>query len=154
MKGRKKGPTVNLCKSLILLARPRGIEPLTKNLEGSCSIQLSYGRIGHGAEPSRVAHNIEIAPHAVKHQRQPASPQNTSASLPSAAELSPSSHLPAAAPANLLSAAAPANLLPAAAPGYSSFCRSRHPRANPPRAARQAAVLPLTYRPLCAKLFA
>ena len=133
------------CKSLILLARPAGIEPTTKNLEGSCSIQLSYGRIWHGAEPSRVAHNIEIAPHAVKHQRQPASPQNTSASLPSAAELSPSSHLPAAAPANLL---------PAAAHGYSSFCRSRHPRANPPRAARQAAVLPLTYRTLCAKLFA
>ena len=85
------------CKSLILLARPAGIEPTTKNLEGSCSIQLSYGRIWHGAEPSRVAHNIEIAPHAVKHQRQPASPQNTSASLPSAAEPSPSSHLPAAA---------------------------------------------------------
>ena len=48
------------------MARPRGIEPLTKNLEGSCSIQLSYGRTGTGAEPSRVAHNIEIAPHAVK----------------------------------------------------------------------------------------
>lgn len=33
------------CNILIyLLARPRGIEPLTKNLEGSCSIQLSYGR--------------------------------------------------------------------------------------------------------------
>ena len=53
-------------KDLILLARPRGIEPLTKNLEGSCSIQLSYGRTGTGAEPCRVAHNIEIAPHAVK----------------------------------------------------------------------------------------
>ena len=53
-------------KPLILLARPRGIEPLTKNLEGSCSIQLSYGRTGTGAKPSRVAHNIVIAPHAVK----------------------------------------------------------------------------------------
>ncbi len=53
-------------KPLILLARPAGIEPTTKNLEGSCSIQLSYGRTGTGAEPSRVAHNIEIAPHAVK----------------------------------------------------------------------------------------
>ena len=60
-------PHENTCSILIfLLARPRGIEPLTKNLEGSCSIQLSYGRIWHGAEPSRVAHNIEIAPHAVK----------------------------------------------------------------------------------------
>ena len=66
MRGRKKGLTANHCKSLILLARPRGIEPLTKNLEGSCSIQLSYGRTGTGAEPCRVAHNIEIAPHAVK----------------------------------------------------------------------------------------
>ena len=48
------------------MARPAGIEPTTKNLEGSCSIQLSYGRTRQGAEPSRVAHNIEIAPHAVK----------------------------------------------------------------------------------------
>ncbi len=37
-------------KSLILLARPAGIEPTTKNLEGSCSIQLSYGRTGAGAK--------------------------------------------------------------------------------------------------------
>ena len=38
---------------MILLARPRGIEPLTKNLEGSCSIQLSYGRTwqGRSAQP-------------------------------------------------------------------------------------------------------
>lgn len=37
------------CNILIyLLARPRGIEPLTKNLEGSCSIQLSYGRTWQG----------------------------------------------------------------------------------------------------------
>ena len=28
-----------------LLVRPRGIEPLARSLEGSCSIQLSYGRI-------------------------------------------------------------------------------------------------------------
>ena len=42
------------CNILIyLLARPRGIEPLTKNLEGSCSIQLSYGRTwqGRSAQP-------------------------------------------------------------------------------------------------------
>ena len=42
------------CNILIyLLARPRGIEPLTKNLEGSCSIQLSYGRTwqGRNAQP-------------------------------------------------------------------------------------------------------
>lgn len=66
-KKQKRMPHENTCSILIfLLARPRGIEPLTKNLEGSCSIQLSYGRTGTGAEPCRVAHNIEIAPHAVK----------------------------------------------------------------------------------------
>ena len=58
------------CNILIyLLARPRGIEPLTKNLEGSCSIQLSYGRTCQGAEPCRVAANIVIAPHCVKRSR-------------------------------------------------------------------------------------
>lgn len=30
------------------MARPRGVEPLTYCLEGSCSIQLSYGRAGAG----------------------------------------------------------------------------------------------------------
>ena len=43
----KKAPT-NYRKGLILLARPAGIEPTTKNLEGSCSIQLSYGRTRQG----------------------------------------------------------------------------------------------------------
>ena len=28
------------------LARPVGFEPTTSSLEGSCSIQLSYGRVG------------------------------------------------------------------------------------------------------------
>jgi hypothetical protein len=28
------------------LARPAGLEPATPSLEGSCSIQLSYGRVG------------------------------------------------------------------------------------------------------------
>ena len=27
------------------MARPKGVEPLTKSLEGSCSILLSYGRV-------------------------------------------------------------------------------------------------------------
>ena len=73
-------PHENTCSILIfLLARPRGIEPLTKNLEGSCSIQLSYGRPWQGAEPSRVAHNIVIAPHAVKLCGAWASPQQNMA---------------------------------------------------------------------------
>jgi hypothetical protein len=28
-----------------LMARPAGIEPATRSLEGCCSIQLSYGRV-------------------------------------------------------------------------------------------------------------
>ncbi|SCM74159.1 hypothetical protein KL86DES1_21768 [uncultured Desulfovibrio sp.] len=44
-RGQKKGLQLYYCKPLILLARPRGIEPLTKSLEGSCSVQLSYGRV-------------------------------------------------------------------------------------------------------------
>ena len=32
-------------KCLKKLARPEGIEPSTKSLEGSCSIRLSYGRV-------------------------------------------------------------------------------------------------------------
>lgn len=35
----------NYCKGLNLLARPEGIEPPTKSLEGSHSIRLSYGRL-------------------------------------------------------------------------------------------------------------
>ena len=31
------------------MARQKGLEPLTYCLEGSCSIQLSYWRIYHGA---------------------------------------------------------------------------------------------------------
>ena len=30
---------------ILILARPRGFEPLTHSLEGCCSIQLSYGRL-------------------------------------------------------------------------------------------------------------
>src|SRR5690606_38605438 len=30
----------------LILARPAGLEPATPSLEGSCSIQLSYGRVG------------------------------------------------------------------------------------------------------------
>lgn len=33
-----------LLQGLKYLARPEGIEPSTKSLEGSCSIRLSYGR--------------------------------------------------------------------------------------------------------------
>lgn len=29
-----------------IVARPEGIEPPTPRLEGACSIQLSYGRLG------------------------------------------------------------------------------------------------------------
>ena len=151
---KQKSPHENIRKDLILLARPAGIEPTTKNLEGSCSIQLSYGRIRHGAEPSRVAHNIEIAPHAVKHQRQPTRSQNTSASLPSAAEPSPSSHLPAAAHGQPSFRRCPDQPPSCRCPRLFVFLPQPSPCANPPRAARQAAVLPLTYRPLCAKLFA
>lgn len=43
--GKKKRPLQSVCcKGLKYLARPEGIEPSTKSLEGSCSIRLSYGR--------------------------------------------------------------------------------------------------------------
>ena len=38
-------PHAVACGILIFLAPPRGIEPLTKSFEGSCSVQLSYGRV-------------------------------------------------------------------------------------------------------------
>ena len=40
----------SLAKSRLLMARQKGLEPLTYCLEGSCSIQLSYWRMFlHGA---------------------------------------------------------------------------------------------------------
>ena len=33
------------------LVRPAGIEPATRSLEGCCSIQLSYGRVGRMLTP-------------------------------------------------------------------------------------------------------
>ena len=43
---RELSPAVILAFGLSLrrLARPAGLEPATPSLEGSCSIQLSYGR--------------------------------------------------------------------------------------------------------------
>ena len=155
--GNKKAPT-NYRKGLILLARPAGIEPTTKNLEGSCSIQLSYGRTGTGAEPCRVAHNIEIAPHAVKlcgawARRRMMPPQKTSIKLPSQGS----------SWANFTALDSPA---PTISVHYGPFTEPWHSTA-PKRAAnrhashlqcrgaaRPAAVLPLTCGPLCAKLFA
>ena len=40
--------TIDLLKSLILLARPKGFEPLTPRFVVWCSIQLSYGRLCRG----------------------------------------------------------------------------------------------------------
>lgn len=45
LSAKKAGYTRTWCNLLFCLARPRGIEPLTKSLEGSCSILLSYGRM-------------------------------------------------------------------------------------------------------------
>src|SRR5215207_10932944 len=52
-------------KALKLLATPAGLEPATYCLEGSCSIQLSYGAVGgqHGAK--RIA-SIRPEPDAVE----------------------------------------------------------------------------------------
>ena len=65
-----------MCLSLgRFLARPAGLEPATPSLEGSCSIQLNYGRalthaiaaidrLGNGVKASRVrfevCHGCEI----------------------------------------------------------------------------------------------
>ena len=44
--GEEKGLSASFPENPLsfFLARPRGIEPLTKSLEGSCSVHLSYGR--------------------------------------------------------------------------------------------------------------
>lgn len=43
------------------MARPRGIEPLTKSLEGSCSVHLSYGRMPDAAVGVMAHHYRENA---------------------------------------------------------------------------------------------
>jgi hypothetical protein len=37
----------NPAGAAMCVARPAGLEPAAPSLEGSCSIQLSYGRVGH-----------------------------------------------------------------------------------------------------------
>ncbi len=37
--------TSSLIRPLAIVARPAGFEPAAPSLEGSCSIQLSYGRV-------------------------------------------------------------------------------------------------------------
>ena len=43
----------NSAKPLILLACPAGVEPATYCLEGSCSIQLSYGQCERAADAAK-----------------------------------------------------------------------------------------------------
>jgi hypothetical protein len=43
--GRRRLEPARLGKGLRPLARPAGLEPATGDLEGRCSIQLSYGRV-------------------------------------------------------------------------------------------------------------
>ena len=44
---------------ITILARLRGFEPLAHGLEGRCSIQLSYRRIGAGEENRTLATSLE-----------------------------------------------------------------------------------------------
>ena len=64
----KKASRAYLHNWLILLARPGGFEPPAKSLEGSCSFQLSYGRVkakmnsrarAHGQGGSLTGENAE-----------------------------------------------------------------------------------------------